>query len=62
MVGLVISDSFLLVGKWDENLENSSIEGVSKIDFTQPINKSLYNEAGLSNILASSLRKSSRNI
>ena len=34
MVGLVISDSFLLVGKWDENLENSSMEGVSKIDFT----------------------------
>ena len=57
MVGLVISDSFLLVGKWDSNLENSSMEGVSKIDFTQPINNSLYNEAGLSNILASSLRK-----
>ena len=57
MVGLVISDSFLLVGKWDSNNENSPLEGVSKIDFTQPINNSLYNEAGLSNILASSLRK-----
>ncbi len=57
MVGLVISDSFLLVGKWDSDLDNSPIEGVSKIDFTQPINNFLYNEAGLSNTLASSLRK-----
>ena len=57
MVGLVISDSFLLVGKWDSSNENSPMEGVSKIDFNQPINNSLYNEAGLSNILASSLRK-----
>ena len=57
MVGLVISDSFLLAGKWDENLKNSSIEGLSKIDFTHPINNYLYNEASLSNILASSLRK-----
>ena len=54
---LVISDSFLLVGKWDSDLENSPMEGVSKIDFTQSINKSLYNEKDISNILASSLRK-----
>ena len=57
MVGLVISDSFLLVGKWDSDIENSPIQGVSKIDFTQPINYSLYDEAALSNLLASSLRK-----
>ena len=41
MVGLVISDSFLLVGKWDSSNENSQLEGVSKIDFNQPINNSL---------------------
>ena len=57
MVGLVISDSFLLVGKWDSSLENSPMEDVSKIDFSQHINNNLYNEAGLSNILATSLRK-----
>ena len=35
MVGLAISDSFLLVGKWDSDVEDSPMEGVSKIDFTQ---------------------------
>ena len=57
MVGLVISDSFLLVGEWDPNLKPSSLKGVSKIDYPDPITNSLFNEASLNNILASSLRK-----
>ena len=57
MVGLVISDSFLLVGEWDSSLNYLSLKGVSKIDYAEPITQSLYNEASLSNILASSLRK-----
>jgi len=57
MVGLVISDSFLLVGEWDSTLDHYSLKGVSKIDFAEPIYQSIFNEASLSNALASSLRK-----
>ena len=57
MVGLVISDSFLLVGEWDSTLDHYSLKGVSKIDYAEPISQSIFNEASLSNILASSLRK-----
>jgi len=57
MVGLVISDSFLLAGEWDSNLDYYYLKGVSKIDYTEPISQSIFNEASLSNTLASSLRK-----
>ena len=57
MVGLVISDSFLLVGEWDSTLDYYSLKGVSKIDYAEPISQSIFNEASLSNTLASSLRK-----
>ena len=57
MVGLVISDSFLLVGEWDSTLDHYSLKGVSKIDYAEPISHSIFNEASLSNALASSLRK-----
>ena len=35
MVGLVISDSFLLVGEWDSTLDYYSLKGVSKIDYAE---------------------------
>ena len=57
MVGLVISDSFLLVGEWDPSLDYFSLKGVSKIDYVEPITQYIFNEASLSNILATSLRK-----
>ena len=57
MVGLVISDSFLLVGEWDSTLDYYSLKGVSKIDYAENISQSIFNEASLSNALASSLRK-----
>ena len=53
MVGLVISDSFLLVGEWDSTLDYYSLKGVSKIDYAEPISQSIFNEASLSNILSS---------
>ena len=52
MVGLVISDSFLLVGEWDSTLDHYSLKGVSKIDYAEPISQSIFNEASLSNALA----------
>jgi len=57
MVGLVISDSFLLVGEWDSTLGYYSLKGVSKIDYAESISQSIFNEASLSNTLSSSLRK-----
>ncbi|MBI87087.1 MAG: hypothetical protein CMG63_03295 [Candidatus Marinimicrobia bacterium] len=57
MVGLVISDSFLLVGEWNSKLDNHSLKGVVKVDFLERINPHVFNEAGLSSIIASSLRK-----
>ena len=62
MVGLVISDSFLLVGEWDSTLDYYSLKGVSKIDHSEPISQSIFNEASLSNILASSLRKAQESL
>ena len=35
MIGLVISDKFLLVGNWDEKLDEIIIENVKKIDFLE---------------------------
>ncbi len=57
MVGLVISDSFLLVGEWDSTLDYYSLKGVSKIDYAEPISQSIFNESSLTSTLASSLRK-----
>ena len=45
MVGLVISDSFLLVGEWDSSLDYLSLKGVSKIDYSEPITQSIFNES-----------------
>ena len=57
MVGLVISDSFLLVGEWDSTLDHYSLKGVSKIDYAEPISQSIFNEASLSNALPRHLGK-----
>ena len=44
MVGLVISDTFLLVGEWNSKLDNRSLKGVVKADFLEPINPHVFNE------------------
>ena len=57
MVGLVISDKFLLVGNWDEKLDEIIVEGIMKIDFHDSITKFLHDESSLNGILASPLRQ-----
>ena len=61
MVGLIISDSFLLVGQWDPNISPLALGGVSKVNYAEPINEFIFNEASLSNILSSALRKAQEN-
>jgi len=57
MVGLVISDRYLLAGEWDSNANSKVISNITQIEYPEPITHFLYNEAGLNNIIASSLRK-----
>ena len=57
MIGLVISDKFLLVGDWDEKLDEIIVGSVKKIDFHESITQYLHDESSLNSILASPLRK-----
>ncbi len=58
MVGLVISDNFLLTGNWQNDTDGAtSLDDVTQIQFTEPIISILHDEAGLNTILASALRK-----
>ena len=58
MVGLVISDNFLLTGNWQNANDGiPSIKDVTQVQFTEPIIKLLHDEAGLNTVLASALRQ-----
>ena len=57
MIGLVISDKFLLVGDWDEKLDEIIVGSVKKIDFHESITQYLHDESSLNSILASPLRQ-----
>jgi hypothetical protein len=57
MIGIVISDSFLLTGKWEESDVGWTLNAIEKIDFTESISPILFNENELNSILASALRK-----
>ena len=58
MVGLVISDNFLLTGNWQNEADGAlTVSDVTQVQFTEPIISVLHNEAELNAILASALRK-----
>jgi len=57
MIGLVISDKFLLTGNWEKGSNEPKVTGISKIDFAEPITKLLHHEGSLNAILASALRQ-----
>ena len=57
MVGLVISDSFLLTGVWNRNGESLTADGITRIPFTESIRFLLHDEGELNAVLASALRK-----
>ena len=57
MIGIVISDAFLLIGQWDKSDTGYTLNAVDKIDFNEPISSLLYNESDLNSVLASALRR-----
>ena len=60
MVGIIISDSFLLCGVWELQLDGSKqLNSLSKIIYNEPITDCLHNESELNTILAPILRKAS---
>ena len=58
MVGLVISDTFLLCGAWVRDGDSSVLQSLGRVPFTDSISSIIYDEAELNSVLASALRKS----
>lgn len=59
MIGLVISDSFLLCGSWDSEGTSKTLKSLSRVQFSEPIKESLFNESDLNTILAPAIRQTS---
>ena len=57
MIGLVLSDSFLLSGIWERNGTVVKLLSLTKIPFSDPITKLLNNEAELNAVLAPAMRR-----
>ena len=57
MVGLVLSDTFLLTASWDYNDGDRVVSGILQVPFTEPISSFLHDESELNAILASALRQ-----
>ena len=58
MVGLVISDTFLLCGAWIRDGDSFVLRSLGRVPFTDSISSIIYDEAELNSVLASALRKS----
>ena len=57
MVGLVLSDTFLLTASWDDNDGDKVASGILQIPFTESISSLLHDESELNAVLASALRQ-----
>jgi len=57
MVGLVLSDTFLLTASWDDNDGDKVASGILQIPFTESISSLLHDESELNSVLASALRQ-----
>lgn len=57
MVGLVLSDTFLLTASWEDHEGSRSASGVLQVPFTEPISSLLHDESELNAVLASALRQ-----
>ena len=57
MVGLVLSDTFLLTASWDDNDGDKLANGILQVPFTESISSLLYDETELNAVLASALRQ-----
>jgi len=57
MVGLVLSDTFLLTASWDDSDGDKVASGILQIPFTESISSLLHDETELNAVLASALRQ-----
>tara|TARA_B100001115_G_scaffold159753_1_gene133743 strand:- start:2079 stop:3854 length:1776 start_codon:yes stop_codon:yes gene_type:complete len=57
MVGLVVSDTFLLTARWNFEDGIPYLNGLEEIHYTDSINSILHDESELNSILASALRQ-----
>ena len=57
MVGLVLSDTFLLTASWDDNDGDKVASGILQIPYTESISSLLHDESELNAVLASALRQ-----
>ena len=49
MIGIVISDTFLVVGVWSEENNDLALHNVKQNDFNESINDVLHKEGDLNN-------------
>ena len=60
MIGIVISDTFLITAVWsDGDNNNLTLHNVKQIDYNEPIDSILYNEGELNSVLGIALRRAS---
>ena len=44
MIGIVISDTFLITGVWSNDDDDPTLHNVKQIDYTEPINDIIHKE------------------
>ena len=57
MVGLVISDTFILTGSWEISNHVPTASGIAELPLTEPIINLIHDESELNSVLASALRQ-----
>ena len=62
MIGIVISDTFLVVGVWSEDNNDLSLHNVKQIEYTEPINDIIHKERDLNSVLGIAIRRASEAI
>ena len=62
MIGIVLSDNFLVVGVWSEENNDLALHNVKQIEYTEPINDIVYKEGDLNSVLGIAIRRASEAI
>ena len=62
MIGIVISDTFLITGVWSNADNDPTLHNVKQIDYTEPINDIIHKEGELSSVLGIAFRRVSESI
>ena len=62
MIGIVISDTFLITGVWSDDENELTLHNVKQIEYTEPITDIIYQEGELNSVLGIALRRASEAI